>query len=271
MANEINRRLLGSVATVAELQAQLQDEEKQLGMQVLRIGVVETNPLIKAGASDSANFADVIANIDADQLPSVTVAPVDAEIAADPDRFKAFYETLLQSNTIFENTIVLIKGELQHVFLMRPGVSAADREVAGEPMEDIESAGEKHRVKASSFADPVDVEAFQKCKANGGTDQHCFKVGDNGIGFMGDDCTTSTPMCALPPEVWLKKWGSKSAARLKPVNVTISGRTVKCLMGDTMPHLANITNGAGIDLSPAAVEAFGLKPPLMIDAEWSWA
>jgi hypothetical protein len=128
-----------------------------------------------------------------------------------------------------------------------------------------------HHVLASSFADPADVAAFRRCKAQGKTDQQCFKVGDNGIGFMGDDCTTSTPMCALPVEDWMEKWGSKEMARLKPVLVTIGGTTVTCLMGDTMPKRENITNGAGIDLSPGALAALGLEPPLMVHASWAWA
>ncbi len=127
-----------------------------------------------------------------------------------------------------------------------------------------------HQVIASSFADPADVAAFNHCKAEGHSDQFCFKLGDNGIGFMGDDCTTSTPMCALPVEDWIARWGNKTTARLKPVIVTANGKTVVCLMGDTMPKKANITNGAGIDLSPAAVKAIGKKPPLMIAATWSW-
>jgi hypothetical protein len=127
-----------------------------------------------------------------------------------------------------------------------------------------------HQVMASSFADPADVAAFNKCKAQGNSDQFCFKVGDNGIGFMGDDCTTSTPMCALPFEDWMEQWGSKKDARLKPVVVTANGHTIVCLLGDTMPMRANIRNGAGIDLSPAAVKAIGLSPPIMIPATWSW-
>jgi hypothetical protein len=127
-----------------------------------------------------------------------------------------------------------------------------------------------HQVIASSFADPADVAAFKKCKANGGSDQYCFKFGDNGIGFMGDDCTGPTPMCALPPDDWKARWKNSSTARLKPVVVTANGRTVVCLMGDTMPAKANITNGAGIDLSPSAAKALGLKPPFMVAATWSW-
>src|SRR3954467_11309830 len=44
-------------------------------------------------------------------------------------------------------------------------------------------------VEASSFADPADIHAFRQCKAHGGTDLHCFGLGDNGIGFTGLDCT----------------------------------------------------------------------------------
>src|SRR5688572_27886450 len=47
--------------------------------------------------------------------------------------------------------------------------------------------------KASSFADPKDVAAFKRCKAQGKTDQQCFRVGDNGIGLWGDDTTTPEP------------------------------------------------------------------------------
>ncbi len=132
------------------------------------------------------------------------------------------------------------------------------------------ATGTVHHVKASSFADPADVAAFKKCKAQGKTDTQCFKVGDNGIGFAGDDCTGPTPMCALPQEDWKERWGTKANARLKPVVVTANGRTVVCLLGDTMPKRANITNGAGIDLSPAAVKAIGKSPPLMISATWIW-
>jgi len=42
-----------------------------------------------------------------------------------------------------------------------------------------------HKVIASSFADPADVRAFKRCKAQGKTDQECFRVGDNGVGCWG--------------------------------------------------------------------------------------
>jgi len=127
---------------------------------------------------------------------------------------------------------------------------------------------EVHRVKASSFADPGDVEAFLRCKARGGSDQECFKVGDNGIGKWGDATTSDRPMCALPPEDW-EAFGK--AARGKRVLVKANGREVVCELRDTMPHRANITNGAGIDLNPAACAALGSKPPMLISATWQWA
>ena len=128
--------------------------------------------------------------------------------------------------------------------------------------------GATHKVKASSFADPVDVAAFKRCKAKGGTDQECFKVGDNGIGKWGDDTTGPVPMCALPPEDW-EHLGS--AARGAKVLVVANKASVVCELRDTMPHKAHIQNGAGIDLNPAAVNALGLRPPIMVDATWQWA
>lgn len=127
-----------------------------------------------------------------------------------------------------------------------------------------------HKVRASSFADPADVEAFRKCKKQGGTDMQCFKVGDNGIGLWGHDTTTDTPMCALPRDIWVIKYGSVQNAKGRKVIVSANGNTVTCLLGDTMPRLANIKNGAGIDLNPGAAKALGLKPPFMVQAAWQW-
>lgn len=125
-----------------------------------------------------------------------------------------------------------------------------------------------HSVKASSFADPADVAAFRRCKNQGGSDQACFKVGDNGVGKWGDDCSQgSGPACALPPE----DWGQFPDARGKKVVVRINGVSVFCNLKDTMPHKANITNGAGIDLNPDTVAELGQRVPLMIAAEWRWA
>lgn len=125
-----------------------------------------------------------------------------------------------------------------------------------------------HDVLASSFADPADVASFRRCKARGGSDNECFKVGDNGIGVWGDDTTGPVPMCALPPEDW-KPMGS--VARGKKVIVRCGSQQVVCELRDTMPARANIKNGAGIDLNAAAWGALGHTPPVLLRASWQWA
>lgn len=124
-----------------------------------------------------------------------------------------------------------------------------------------------HNGIASSFADPADIAGFKGCKAEGKSDQVCFRRGDNGKGFWGDSTTGDVPMCALPPEDW-EPLGS--AARGAKVAVTIGGKTVICELRDTMPHKANVTNGAVIDLAPGAQKAFGLKPPFLVPCSWRW-
>jgi hypothetical protein len=126
-----------------------------------------------------------------------------------------------------------------------------------------------HHGTASSFADPADIAAFRRCKAEGMSDEEAFRHGDNGIGKWGDDCTEgSGPSCALPPEDW-EQFGA--AAHLKPVIVTGNGRTVTALLKDTMPHLANRENDAIIDCNPDLVRALGMEPPMMLTgATWQW-
>ena len=125
------------------------------------------------------------------------------------------------------------------------------------------------RVTASSFADPADVRAFRRCKDRGGSDQDCFKVGDNGIGCWGDDVSEGTgPACALPPDDMIATWGSIDDAKHKQINVQANGNSVVCVVKDRMPWKRHIKNGAGIDLNPDAVAALGLTPPIMVDAEW---
>lgn len=126
----------------------------------------------------------------------------------------------------------------------------------------------KRVVRASSFADPEDVRRFKECKANGGSDGQCFKVGDNGIGKWGHTTAQSgIPMCALPREDW-QEAGKVGGSFIR---VTYNGLTVQGILGDTMPSRANITNGCGIDLNPAFAKSFGLTPPFIVEGvEWEW-
>lgn len=124
-----------------------------------------------------------------------------------------------------------------------------------------------HSGKASSFADPADIRAFKRCKAQGKSDRECFKVGDNGIGKWGTNTTENLPMVALPPE----DWEHLAKPQGTVVLVEHNGQVIRAELQDTMPKKANIKNGAIIDLNPAAAERLGLTPPFMVPVRWRWA
>ena len=125
-------------------------------------------------------------------------------------------------------------------------------------------------VLASNFADEADLRGFKAAKAHGLSDVQAFRYGDNCIGFWGEDTCVDTPMCALPPEDLIAKWGSERARKIKYVRVTVGTKSVICLIADVMPHKRYITNGCGIDLNPGAVKALGLRAPLKTPAVWEW-
>ena len=127
----------------------------------------------------------------------------------------------------------------------------------------------ENHVTASSFADPSDVRRFKRCKELGGSDENCFKIGDNGIGYWGDDCTLgSGPACALPPEVMQLNWGGIEQSKHQVVIVCRSDKQVKCIIKDIMPHVEHIHNGARIDLNADACAGLGLEPPVLTDVIW---
>jgi hypothetical protein len=128
----------------------------------------------------------------------------------------------------------------------------------------------EHHVKATCFADESDVARFKACKEAGGSDEHCFEVGDNGEGAWGDDTTTDEPICALPPEDMIERWGSCDAAYRKKVLVAVIGRSVICSMKEKMPHRRFIKNGAGIDLNPAAIRMLGRSPGPNFSCQVAW-
>jgi hypothetical protein len=127
-------------------------------------------------------------------------------------------------------------------------------------------------VIASSFADPADLAAYKAAIAAGKTREDALKLGDDGQGCWGDDTSSQErPSCALPPEDWQSRWGAGAPARGRKVAVTYKGKTVVGELLDTMPHRANIKNGAGIDLNPGFAKAFGIHQPFMLhDVEWHW-
>lgn len=128
----------------------------------------------------------------------------------------------------------------------------------------------KVKTYASSFADPDDVRAFQRCKARGGSDIECFAVGDNGLGCWGQPTTGDEPIIALPKDDLQARFGRWQRGKNARVKVTIHGRTVECLVRDCMPWKKNLHNKAGLDLAPGAQRAFALQPPFLVPCEWEW-
>ncbi len=120
-------------------------------------------------------------------------------------------------------------------------------------------------VLASDFASLADLAAYQKAKKTGLSDKEAFKVGDNGRGCWGDlTAQLHTPMCAIPPETMTEMFGGKTQARHMKLIVVdpATGRQCICVIADIMPKRANIKNGCGIDLNPAALQVLGLKSPI---------
>ena len=118
---------------------------------------------------------------------------------------------------------------------------------------------------ASSFADPADVTAFNKCKAQGKTNQQCFRVGDNGIGQFGKiTAQTTIPMVAVHRDDMIAKWGSVPGAAHRPVMVTVKGKTISATVEDRLGVKGRI------DLNPAAAIGLGLTPPFLIPCTWNW-
>jgi hypothetical protein len=126
-----------------------------------------------------------------------------------------------------------------------------------------------HSVTGSSFADPADVATYERCKANGGTEEYCLSIGDNGIGYWGDDTKQgSGASCALSPEWMIATWGSVATAHLQPVLITnpTNGQNVTALIKDTLPH-----QSPRIDMNPDTCAALGLTPPVLAPVTWQVA
>lgn len=126
-------------------------------------------------------------------------------------------------------------------------------------------------VTASEFATQSDLNAYNKAKKEGLSDEQAFAVGDNCIGCWGDPTGPGTPpCCALPPETMESTWGSKDAAHRKQVLVTniANGLTCICTVLDEMPSIRHIHNGARIDLNEAAVKTLRLPYGAMKKVSW---
>lgn len=123
--------------------------------------------------------------------------------------------------------------------------------------------------KMTSFATYQDLVGYIKCRNGGGGENGCYARGDSGIGAWGDvTAQLKVPMCALPPEAMIRRFGTSRGARGAKVLVWIDGiaKPVVCECRDKGPE--------GVcDLNPAALMAFGLPQDLELrkSGRWQWA
>ena len=111
---------------------------------------------------------------------------------------------------------------------------------------------------ATCFATPSDWAAYVKAKAEGKSENEALALGDNCVGCWGDRTNGSQAYCAIPPEHMIQVWGSKAAAKHQRVLVTHGNKSCECLVGDVMPPLDKIENGAILDMNPALCRGLGL-------------
>ena len=134
---------------------------------------------------------------------------------------------------------------------------------------------------ATSYGDALDMQMYRQALISflklgytqAQAEAKARAVGDPGLGWMDNDLSDlKTPWVALPYEDWQAKFKTKSKAHKAKVRVTCNGVTFIGILGDTMPHKANIKNGAVIDLAPGAQKLIKRLPPFKIaNTTWEWA
>jgi len=111
------------------------------------------------------------------------------------------------------------------------------------------------RIRATSFADPADLRAYNRARFNGKSHSEALAVGDNGLGAGGLSTVAGTgPCCAFAD---FPKY------RGKLVRVFYGEKHVDCDVRDAGPS-------GVIDLNPDAVNALGLRPPLSVMVDIAW-
>ena len=108
------------------------------------------------------------------------------------------------------------------------------------------------RIRATSFADPADLLAYNRAVKNGKTPEQALEVGDNGLGSHGLSTVSGTgPCCAF----------SGNYGRI--VRVFYGEKSVDCDVRDFGPRDV-------IDLNPDACKELGLVPPVSVFVDIAW-
>jgi hypothetical protein len=124
---------------------------------------------------------------------------------------------------------------------------------------------------ATSFADPADIEAYLKAKAEGKSEQEALNVGDNGIGCWGDNTKQgSGARSSLPAHVIIDRWGYMKNGRGRLIRVFFGNQWIDTILSDEGPGLKEEAEGHGLDLNFDAWAAFGVSVPAEHSVQWDW-
>ena len=124
---------------------------------------------------------------------------------------------------------------------------------------------------ATSFADPADIARYLTAKAAGKTEEQALAVGDNGIGYWGDNTKKgSGARSSLPAHVITGRWGSMQNGKGRLIRVFYKGGWLDTILSDEGPGPKEEAEGHGLDLNFDAWAAFGVSVPAEEPVQWDW-
>ena len=119
---------------------------------------------------------------------------------------------------------------------------------------------------ATTFADHADIEAYNRAKAGGASEEQALEVGDNGIGskHLGEVRTTNAYGVAVPEQQLIDQFGQDPEAwRKARAVVNIGGQKVTVPIVDVGPGKKALANGVVTDITgplAKALKAQGYDP-----------
>jgi hypothetical protein len=119
---------------------------------------------------------------------------------------------------------------------------------------------------ATTFADHADIEAYNRAKAGGASEEQALEVGDNGIGskHLGEVRTTNAYGVAVPEQQLIDQFGQDPEAwRKARAVVNIGGQRVTVPIVDVGPGKKALANGVVTDLTgplAKALQSQGYSP-----------
>src|SRR5215472_5672487 len=97
------KTFLEPVNSLEDLQAQVREQELSFGMEILEIGIFQTDDV----SPEKNNFVNITSHL-VDDLPELNIQLVPPDIAGNDESFSDFFTTLAATNTIVDSAMVLV-------------------------------------------------------------------------------------------------------------------------------------------------------------------